>query len=270
LLNETKVNRTTSSKCDTLLDKQLISDSVMSLMNRLVRTLPFSLTIVVLMIGLASFEAQSNLAKATNLPMAVLSFDSKEAKLVRTPPKQWVAKPENINYKELAGDVVNIFKWMEVKNTTLASFLNSFAGRDSDCRSECFFELRSDAESSFSGLKGAKYISHIVFRVHSTSGKDVVPDAVDITIKEAYQSVFLPSLFYQELVGSKVSYEEIFRRISCEEANRKNCPKTRVYSQNIRPKKISNSNTKLLYNVRCYEDITRGKKFSVEISLFSK
>lgn len=241
---------------------------MMSLMNRLlVRTLPFSLTIAMLMIGLASFDAQFNLAKATNLPVAVLSLDRREAKLVRTPPEQWIAKPESINYRELAGDVVNIFKWMEVKNTTLASFLNSFAGGDSDCRSECFVELRSDAESSFSGLKGAKYISRIVFRVYGNSGKDIIPDEAEIYIKEAYQSKFFPSLFYRELIGRSVLYEEIFRRISCEETNQKNCPKTRVYSQSIKNKYFLNSKTKSLYNIKCYEDITKGEKSLVQINV---
>jgi hypothetical protein len=240
----------------------------MSLMNRLlVRALPFFLTIAVLIIGLAFLDAQSNLAKATNLPVAVLSFDSKEAKLVRTPPKQWVAKPENINYKELAGDIVNIFKWMEAKNMTLSSFLNSFAGYGSDCRSGCFINLGGYAESDLLGLKSSKYIDLVHFSVYSNSGKDDIPDMVDITIKDAYQEKFSTSLFYQTLVGSKASYEERFQRVGCEEEKRQNCPKTRVYSQSIRSKYFANSSTKSLYKVTCDENITKAKKYVAQIRI---
>ncbi len=237
-------------------------------MNRLlVRTLPFSLTIAMLMIGLASFDAQFNLAKATNLPVAVLSLDRRETKLVRTLPEQLVAKPESINYKELTGDIVNIFKWMEAKNMTLSSFLNSFAGYGSDCRSGCFINLGGYAESDLLGLKSSKYIDSVHFSVYSNSGKDNIPDMVDITIKDTYQEKFSTLLFYQALVGSKVSYEERFQRVGCEEEKRQNCPKTRVYSQSIRGKYFANSSTKSLYKVTCDESITKAKKYVAQIRI---
>ncbi len=234
-------------------------------MNRLfIRTLPFLLTIAVLMIGLAPYNAQSNLAKATSSPVAVLAFDGKESKLMRTPPEQWVAKPESINYKELASDIVNIFKWMEEKDMTLASFLNKFAGYDSNCQNECFIKLSSEADSSLSGLKGARYISHVEFSVYRTSGKDIIPDIANIIIKDTYHKNFSASLFYQELTGRRVSYEERLQRVHCEK-KREDCPKVRSYSQNVKKKYFGNSSTKSLYNVIFDEHINNTKKHFMQI-----
>jgi hypothetical protein len=235
--------------------------------------LPLALLVITLVIGGYSIShSQVSLAQSMPLTTAVNQIDSpwlltesisNQSRLAKQNPR------DNINYKDLAQDTVQILKWLEQKDMTATSFICSFAGYGTDCVDGFFMSLGRDPESALLGLKGSKYINTVNFRIDTREGKDLIPSYVDIIPKESYRKLFSVQRFYKELVNREVSYQERIRRLPCQEIRRDLCPKTRMYSADVRDKYFPNASTSSNYQVSISEDVTRGRRqsFSFRIML---